>query len=85
MEDNITTLPPEAVVHPLTLDEYYELKTFIKSIGARLPEGKMGYVWNSYNQLRGVQETQPCGCQSAAGHWVNAINFLKQWVESKSL
>jgi hypothetical protein len=85
MEDNVTTIPPEAVIHPLSLEEYNELKNFTATLGARLPDGKMSYVWNTYNVLRGVHETQPCGCQSAAGHWVNAINYLKQWVKSKSI
>jgi hypothetical protein len=85
MEDNVTTIPPEAAVHPLSLEEYNELKDFITTLGARLPDSKLGYVWNTYNQLRGVQEKQPCGCQSAAGHWVTSINYLKQWLESKSI
>lgn len=85
MEDNLTTLPPEAVIHPLSLEEYNELKEFITKLGARLPDDKLSYVWNHYNLLRGVKEQQPCGCQSAAGHWVNAINYIKQWVESKSI
>lgn len=84
MEENTTTIPPEAVYHPLTIAEFNELKDFIVTLGARLPDNKMGYVWNMYNHLRGVQERQPCGCQSAAGHWVEAINYLRRWVESKS-
>ena len=83
--ENMTTIPPEVVIHPLSKEEFLELKDFISNIGVRLPDDKMGYVWNMYNHLRGVQERQPCGCQSAAGHWVNAVNYLKQWVESKSI
>jgi hypothetical protein len=85
MESNVTTIPPDVVIHPLTMAEYLELKDFIFSIGARLPEQKMGYVWNMYNRIRGVNEKQPCGCQSAAKYWVDAINELRRWVESKSI
>lgn len=81
--EETTTIPPEAVYHPFTQQEFIDLDYTMQSITNHLPDNKMGYVWSNYNRIRGVNETQPCGCASAAGHWLRAVNELKQWIASK--
>ena len=69
--------------HPLTLDEFIELDTFINSLGSYLPDNKAAYVWNTFNRLRGENEPQPCTCPSSAGHWKRAVNYLLDWVNTR--
>ena len=66
----------ESKYHPLTFEEYKELKEKMETM--------LGYVWNNYNKLNGTNISQPCGCQSAAGHWKEAINLLKDWVKTRA-
>lgn len=82
--EETTTIPPEAIYHPLTELEYKELKETMATIGHNLPDNKMGFIWSTYTRLKGVREPQPCGCQSAAGHWVNAINYIRGWVNERA-
>lgn len=81
--EETTTIPPEAIYHPLTQQEFIELREFITKLGHNLPDNKMSYVWSYFNRLQGTNIPQPCGCQSAAGHWVNAINYIKGWVNER--
>jgi hypothetical protein len=74
----------EEKYHPLTSEEYINLRTTMETIGVRLPENKMGEVWHSYNRLRGVNEKQPCGCQSAAKYWVDAVNYINNWLKERA-
>lgn len=76
---------PSQIIHPLTYEEFVELRDFINSIGDRLPENKAGYVWNLFNKLRDTTEPQPCTCASSAGHWKRAVNYLYEWVKSKEV
>lgn len=69
--------------HPLTEEAFIELRDFIKSVGAYLPENKAQYVWNTYNAIRGESEMQPCTCASAGGHWKRAIDHLWNWVKER--
>lgn len=63
--------------------ELNELKDVLAQITTRIPEDKAGYVWNTYNQITGGREPQPCMCQSSAGHWVRAINTLRNYITNK--
>jgi hypothetical protein len=80
--DYNTTHPP-VVLHPLSQEEFDELKQKLGGIRNHLPDNMMSYIWSNFNKIRGVSEPQPCGCASAAGHWLRAINELRAWVESK--
>lgn len=60
--------------------ELEELKEFMDSLGANLPENKMGMVWNAYKKIAKSQEAQPCSCQSAARLWINALNVIKNYL-----
>jgi hypothetical protein len=68
---------------PLTEQEFFELKGFIQALGGYLPEDKAGYVWNTFNHIRGEREPQPCTCASSAGHWKRAVDFLWHWVKER--
>lgn len=68
---------------PLTEEQFIELKSFIKTIGAYLPENQAPYVWNTFNHIRGEREPQPCTCASSGAHWKRAIDFLFNWVKEK--
>ncbi len=69
--------------HPLTEQEYFELKGFIQALGGYLPDNKAPYVWNTFNHIRGEREPQPCTCASSAGHWKRAVDFLWNWVKER--
>ena len=85
MEEIRTTISPEHYFLPLTYDEFWELKAKVEAIGVNLPENQLAYLWNNYNQIRGVNESRPCSCQSAASHWIACVEFLKEWVKSKTI
>lgn len=69
---------------PLTIDEFNEMKGIVDSIGVNLPEHLLPYIWDKYNALRGKSEPRPCSCQSAASHWIGAINYLRDWIKQKA-
>jgi len=69
--------------HPITQQEYIDLRTFISTLGAYLPNDKAHYVWSMFNRLRNQNEPQPCMCGSAGGHWKRAIDFLTDWVNER--
>lgn len=69
--------------HPLSESAFIELRDFIKSVGAYLPENKAGYVWSTFNAVRGEHEPQPCTCQSSGAHWKRAIDHLWNWVKER--
>lgn len=63
--------------------ELTELKSVLSTITTRIPENKAGYIWNTFNHIRGLHESQPCMCQSSAGHWVRAVEALRNYVNNK--
>lgn len=68
---------------PLTEEQFIELRDFIKTLGAYLPENQAPYVWNTFNHIRGEREPQPCTCASSGAHWKRAIDFLFNWVKER--
>jgi len=67
----------------LNEQELTELKSVLAQISTRIPENKASYVWNTFNQIRGEREVQPCMCQSSAKHWVRAIETLRNYISNK--
>jgi hypothetical protein len=65
----------------ITEEQTKELKEFLSTLGAYLPENRANYVWNLYNDLRDERETQPCTCASSGAHWKRAIDFLYDWAK----
>lgn len=74
---------PQSKYHPLSLSEFQELKEFITTLGAYLPDNKTGYVWSTFTKLNGTSEPQPCNCPSSAGHWRRAVDYLFDYVKNK--
>jgi hypothetical protein len=66
--------------HPLTEQEYLELKSKIDSIRDYLPEMLLNYVWSTYKTITGSTENQPCSCKSAGGLWLKAVTVLRQYL-----
>jgi hypothetical protein len=67
----------------LNENELAELKSVLSGITTRIPENQAGYIWNTFNHIRGERESQPCMCQSSAGHWIRAIDTLRNYVNNK--
>ena len=70
-------------MNELTEEEFTQLKEFVQSLGAYLPEDKAPYIWDMFVRLNGVHENRPCTCSSAGGHWKRAIDFLLNYVKNK--
>jgi hypothetical protein len=69
---------------PLSTEDFQRLQKEIEGIKSFLPEHLMGPFWAWYNQIRGVNEKQPCGCKSAAGHWSRCVDELRKFVRERS-
>ena len=66
---------------PFNEEQFKELKERIGVIRDNLPDNMLGYVWNNYKSITGSIENQPCGCASAAGHWIKAVNCIKDYIK----
>jgi hypothetical protein len=64
----------------ITIEEFQKLGLEMEKITTRIPDSMMPYVWDMYLRVTGTQEPRPCGCQSAAGLWIRAIDTLKKFV-----
>lgn len=69
--------------HPLTLEEFEQLKGTILSIGSHLPENLAPYIWDNFNKLRNENEPRPCTCGSAGAHWKRAVDYLTDWTKQR--
>jgi len=67
--------------HPLTEQEYLELKSKIQSITDYLPEMLLAYTWDNYKRITGSQENQPCSCKSSGNQWLKAVNVLRDYIK----
>jgi hypothetical protein len=65
----------------ITEEQKQELKEFLSTLGAYLPDNKAPYVWDLFNHLRGENEPRPCTCASSGAHWKRAIDFLYDWIK----
>ena len=69
----------------LTQEQFKELKGVIESITTRIPYEKAGYIWSTFNHLRNENEPEPCMCKSSVGHWVRAIDFLREYIKNNDI
>jgi len=83
MEVNTTTIPPSDIYWPYSEAEYIELKTIMNDITTHIPHDRMGWVWSNHNRILGTNETQPCSCGSAAGHWKRAAETIRNFISQK--
>lgn len=61
-------------------EEVKELKEELSRITTFIPDAIMGKLWRWCNIIRNETSTQPCGCQSAAKHWVKCVEDLRKWI-----
>jgi hypothetical protein len=73
----------EEKYYPLSVDEFNQLAETIDSITTHVPGDKIGYIWEKFNRIRGMQEPQPCSCPSAAKHWARAVDGLKEFINER--
>ena len=66
---------------PYTEAEYKELKEVIDSINSYIPNDRMGWVWSNHNKILNTKEGQPCSCGSASGHWIRAVQTIRDFVK----
>lgn len=75
----------ETKYHPLTSEEFKELSSVVLSLGAYLSENQAPYIWDNFNKVRGDNESRPCMCPSAGGHWKRAVDYLTEWVKGRNI
>jgi hypothetical protein len=63
-----------------TEEEFIEMKEILSQITTRIPEDKMGYIWDRHLRITETQEPRPCSCQSAAGLWIKAIDTIRKYI-----
>jgi len=68
---------------PIGEDNWNKLVSIISKISSHLPEHDAPFIWNMYNDTRGVAERQPCTCGSAGRYWGEAIQHLRLWLRER--
>lgn len=78
-----TTIPPEYFDRylPYTQAEYNELKSVMDTITTHIPHDRMGWIWSNHNKINKSNESQPCSCGSAAGHWKRATETIREFIK----
>lgn len=67
-----------------TIGEVLELEEKMRGIDTFIPDSLMGYVWSNYQKILNTTEPQPCGCRSAAGLWIKAVDTIKQFLRENA-
>jgi hypothetical protein len=68
---------------PLSEANVIRLKEILSKVSSHLPEHDAPFIWNMYNDTRGVAERQPCMCGSAGRYWGEAVQHLKNWLKER--
>ncbi len=63
-----------------TEEEFKEIKEKINSITNMIPSSLATWVWNTYKDITGSREPQPCSCGSAARLWRKATEAIRTYV-----
>ena len=74
----------ETKIGNLTISEVLELEEKMRGIDTFIPDSMMGYVWSNYQKILNTTEPQPCGCRSAAGLWIKAVDTIKQFLSQNA-
>jgi len=64
-----------------TEEEFKEIKDKINSITNMIPSGMATWIWNTYKDIKGSREPQPCSCGSAGNLWRKAVDEIKNYVK----
>ena len=78
-QQTATTIPPK-MYGPFPQYEFDEMKKVTSEITTRIPEDKMAPIWDWYLRINVLQEPKPCGCQSAAGLWIKALDSVRKFI-----
>lgn len=68
-------------IGPYTEAEYQQLKTEMAQISNHIPDSLMGYIWDNYLKVTNINEPRPCGCKSAAGLWIKAVDNIRKFID----
>jgi hypothetical protein len=68
---------------PIGEENFNKLVGILDKITSHLPEHDAPFIWNMYNDTRGMNERQPCTCGSSGNMWGGAIQHLRAWVKEK--
>ena len=63
-----------------TEEEFKEIKEKINSITNMIPSSLATWVWNTYKDITGSREPQPCSCGSAGNLWRKATEAIRAFV-----
>lgn len=74
----------ETKIGNYTISEVLELEEKMRGIDTFIPDSMMGYVWSNYQKILNTTEPQPCGCRSAAGLWIKAVDTIKQFLSQNA-
>ena len=67
---------------PFNEEQYKDMKVKIGPVKDFVPDNLLSYIWNNYKLISGnVNEPQPCGCGSAAAHWLKAVTVIKDYIK----
>jgi hypothetical protein len=77
-QQTATTIPP--MYGPFAEFQFEEMKQVSSQITTRIPEDKMAQIWDWYLRINSLQEPKPCGCQSAAGLWIKALDSVRKFI-----
>lgn len=75
---------PQSKYHPLTMEEFQNLKKDLDGVKSYLPEHLMNGFWSLCNRIRNEKVRQPCSCSSSAKHWAGCVNDLRKFVKDRS-
>lgn len=68
---------------PIGEENYNKLVLVISKVSSHLPENDAPFIWNMYNDTRGVNERQPCTCASSGRYWGDAVSHLRLWLRER--
>lgn len=71
----------EQKIGSYTLEEFELLKKEMAAISNHIPDSMMGFVWDNYLKITNINEPRPCGCKSAAGLWIKAVDNIRKFIE----
>jgi len=64
-----------------TEEQFKEIKEKIDSITNMIPSNMASWIWNTYKDITGSREPQPCSCGSSARLWRKATEVIRTYVK----
>ena len=64
-----------------TEEEFQEIKDKINSITNNIPSNLTNWIWNTYKDILGSNEPQPCNCGSSGRLWLKAVETIRTYVK----